>query len=59
MKQIDTLNPGIKLNTLGMGVNYYVAAGKILVPDYLKEFVAQLTGGSAQLPPIAEEEAEG
>ena len=45
VNQMCVLNPGVELNTSGMGVNYYVDAYKILVPDYLKEFVAQPTGG--------------
>ena len=44
VKQIHVLNPEVELNTSGMGVNYYVAAGKILVPDKLKEFIAQPVG---------------
>ena len=42
-----------------MGVNYYVTVGKILLPDYLKEFVAQPVRGPALLSPVDEEEAEG
>ena len=53
------LNPGDELNNSGMGVNYYVAAGQILVPDYLKEFITQPTGGPAQLSPVAEGEVKG
>ena len=29
VKQIHVLNPGVELNTSGVGVNYYVAVGKI------------------------------
>ena len=36
-----------------------MVVGKILVRDYLKEFVAQPAGGPAQLSPVTEEEAEG
>ena len=42
-----------------MGVNYYVAGGQILVPDYLRDIVAHPTGGLTQLSPIVEGEAEG
>ena len=40
VKHIHALNPMVELNTSSMGVNYYVDAGKILVPEYLKEFIA-------------------
>ena len=59
VKQMHVLNPGVELNTSGMGVNYYMVVGKILVPNYLKEFVAQPTSGPAQLSPVAEGEVEG
>ena len=59
VKQMHVLNPGVELNISGKGVNYYVVVDKILVPDYLKEFVAQAVGGPAQLSHVAEEEAEG
>ena len=36
MNQIHVLNPCVEHNTSGMGVNYYVADGQILVPDYLR-----------------------
>ena len=42
-----------------MGVNHYVVGAQILVPDYLKEFVAQPTGGPAQLSLVAEGQVEG
>ena len=41
------------------GEPVYVVVGKILAPDYLKEFVAQPTRGPAKLSPVAEEEAGG
>ena len=59
VNHMRVLNPGVELNTSGMRVNYYVAAGQILVPDYLKDIIAQPTGGLAQLSPIVEGEAEG
>ncbi|CAI8617503.1 unnamed protein product [Vicia faba] len=59
VKQMQVLNPGVELNVSGMRVNYYVAGGKILVLDYLREFVAQSTEGPAQLSIIIEEEVEG
>ena len=59
MKQMHVMNPRVELNTLGMKVNYYVASGKILVPDYVKEFVAHPARGPSQLSPIVEEETEG
>ena len=59
VKQMHVLNPGVKLNTSGMGVNYYVAGGKIMVPDYLKEFVAHPAGGPTQFSPVVKEETEG
>ena len=45
LKQLRVLNLWVELNTSGMGVNYYVATGKILVPDYLKELAAHPVGG--------------
>ena len=45
VKQLRMLNPVVKLKTSSMGVNYYVAASKILVPNYLEELVAQPVGG--------------
>ena len=47
LNQIRVLNPGVELNTSVMGVNYYVADRKILVPDYLREVIDQLAGDSA------------
>ena len=58
MKQLHVLNPGVELNTSGMGVNYYVAVGKILVSYYLKDLVAQPAWGLPQLSPVAEERIE-
>ena len=59
LNQIRMLNPGVELNTSGMGVNYYVADGQILVPDYLRDIIAQSTRGPAQLSPIVKGELEG
>ena len=59
VKQMHVLNPRVELNTSGVGVNYYVAAGKILVPDYLKEFLAQPAGEPSQLSTVVKEEIEG
>ena len=53
------LNLSVELNTLGMGANYYVAGSQILVPDYLRDIIAQPTRGPAQLSRIVEGEAEG
>ena len=53
------LNPGVDLNTLGMGVNYYVVNGQILVPDYLRDIIDQPVEDPARLSSIIEGEAEG
>ena len=57
VNQICMLYPGIELNTSGMGVNYYVADGHIMVPDYLRDIVHLLAGGPARLSLIIEGEA--
>ena len=59
VNQMRALNLGVKLNTSGMGVNYYVANGQILVPDYLRDIFNQLAGDPARLFAIIEGEAEG
>ena len=51
------LNPDVELNTSGVGVNYYVADGQILVPDYLRDIINQPAGDPALLSPIVKEEA--
>ena len=59
VSQMNVLNPGVELNTSVIGVNYYVADGQILVPDYLRDIVDQTTRDPARLSPIVEGEAEG
>ena len=59
VNQIHVLNLGVELNTLGMGINYYVTEGHTLVPDYLRDAIDQLNGDLARLSPIVEGEAEG
>ena len=59
MNQMRVLNPGVELNTLGMGVNCYVADGHILVLNYLRDIIDQLAGDPARLLPIIKREAEG
>ncbi|CAI8614966.1 unnamed protein product [Vicia faba] len=44
LKQLRVLNHGVELNASGMGVNYYVASRKILVPDYLEELAPSPRG---------------
>ena len=59
VKQMHVLNTGVELNTSGMGVNYYMAAGKIQVPNYLKEFVAQPTGVLPNYRPSSRKGSKG
>ena len=56
---MHVLDPSVELNTSRMGVNHYVVGAQILVPDYLRDIVAQPTRDPTQLSPIVEGEAKG
>ena len=58
LKQLRVLNIGVELNNSEIRVNYYVAFGKILVPDYFEELAAQPAGGPSQLSHVPEERTE-